>query len=69
MMPRVVAALEVLGLLLVAAGVGLGTATYLPLWAGLLTSGLSVIGAAYLAERPVRGGERGAAVRSSAPRR
>jgi len=65
---NVVTALEVLGLLLVAAGAGLGVATYVAPWAGLLTSGACLVAAAWFAERPMKGGDRGAAVRAAAPR-
>jgi len=61
-----VAVLELLGLLLVAAAAGVAVATYVALWAGLLAAGLVVLAGAFLADRNLRG-DRGAAVRPSAP--
>jgi len=63
----VVVALEVLGLLLVAAAAGVAAAAYIALWAGLLAAGLLILAGAAWAERMTGGGDRGAAVRTSAP--
>lgn len=66
-MTAVVAGLEILGVLLVAAAAGVAAATYIALWAGLLAAGLVVLAAAAWAEQMTGGGDRGAAVRTSAP--
>ena len=59
--------LELLGLLLIAGAAGAAAWTYVALWAGLLAAGVVVLGGAFLADRNLRG-DRGAAVRPSAPR-
>lgn len=48
----VVAGLEVLGVLLVASGAGLGVSLLAGVWAGLIVSGALVLVAAWWAERP-----------------
>lgn len=46
-----VAALELLGLLLVAGAAGVAAWVYVGLWAGLLAAGIVVFGGAWLMER------------------
>lgn len=65
----VVLGLEVLGLLLVAAGAGVGVTVLVGLWAGLLAAGVVVLAGAARGQELMGAGERGAAVRTSAPRR
>lgn len=62
-----VAALEVLGVLLVAAAAAFGLGDLFGAWAGLLAAGAIVLAAAARAQQMLEGG-RGAAVRPSAPR-
>ncbi len=70
MVKLVVVVLEVLGLLLVAAAAGVAAAGLLGLWAGLLAAGVVVLAGAVRGElMTTEGGSRGAAIRSSAPRR
>lgn len=70
MVKPVVVVLEVLGLLLVAAAAGVAAAGLLGLWAGLLAAGVVVLAGAVRGElMTTEGGSRGAAIRSSAPRR
>ena len=47
----VVAALELLGLLLIAAAAGVAAWVYVGSWAGLLAAGVVVLGGAWLMER------------------
>lgn len=67
----VVIAMELLGVLLLAAAAGLAAASYLPTWAGLFAASVVVLAAAALADRQMTpiGGDRGATVRTSAPGR
>jgi len=67
-MPAVVLGLEVLGLLLVAAGVGAAAAVFVGLWVGLLAAGVVVLAGAARGQSMMEGGVRGAVVRPSAPR-
>lgn len=60
----VVAALEVLGLLLLAAGAAVAVAGLVGLWAGLLAAGVVVLAGAARADMLLTGGSR-AAVRTS----
>lgn len=70
MVKPVVVVLEVLGLLLVAAAAGVAAAEYVGLWAGLLAAAVVVLAGAVRGElMTTEGGSRGAAIRSSAPRR
>lgn len=62
----VVTVLELLGLLLLAAAALVAAWTYVGLWAGLLAAAVVVLASAWLLDRNLRG-DRGAAVRPSAP--
>lgn len=67
-MAAVVLGLEVLGLVLVAAGAGVGVAVLAGVWAGLLVAGAVVLAGAARGQNLMEGGVRGAVVRPSAPR-
>lgn len=63
----VVLGLEMLGLLLVAAGAAVGVTALVGLWAGLLAAGVVVLAGAWWADSMTKpkDGDRGAAVRTS----
>lgn len=67
-MAAAVLGLEVLGLLLLAAGAGVGVSLLAGVWAGLLAAGVIVLAGAARGQSLMEGGVRGAVVRPSAPR-